>query len=368
MNASSRVRVAMTLEQFWHRVPGGTAVAAFEMARALVDLDLDLVGVSARHSDAPDERWLLPFPTRQLPLPRALLYDSWHRLRMPRVERATGPVDVIHATTMAIPPKTVPLVVTVHDLAWIDNPAHFTRRGMRLFRRGFDLVQRQADAVLCPSGATLRACADHGIARSQLRLVPLGVDVRPASADEVNRVRAKYNLAHRPYVMWTGTVEPRKNLPNLVRAFASLDDRYDLALVGPRGWREDLGEVLGPVRDRVKTLGFVPDQDLDALYAGAEVFCYPSLLEGFGFPVLEAMAQGTPVVTSTGTSTEELARDAGVVVDPHDPDAIAAGLRSILNDAEYAEELAVAGRARAAEYPWSRTAELLLDVYREVVA
>ncbi len=366
MNAS-RLRVAMTLEQFWHRVPGGTAVAAFEMARALADLDLELVGVSARHRRPTDERWRVPFSIEQLPLPRPLLYETWHRLRAPRVERATGLVDVIHATTMAIPPKTAPLVVTVHDLAWIDNPEHFTARGVEFFRRGFELVRREADLVMCPSKATLQACIQHGVARSRLRLVPLGVSVRATSPEEVENVCAKYGL-DRPYVLWTGTIEPRKNLANLVRAFADLDGRHDLVLAGPRGWNEDLDELVQPLRRRIRALGFVPDPHLAPLYAGADAFCYPSLIEGFGFPVLEAMAQGTPVVTSAGTSTEELARDAGILVDPTDPQSIADGLRSILDHGEYADELAAAGRARAAEYPWSRTAELLLDVYREVVA
>jgi glycosyltransferase involved in cell wall biosynthesis len=357
----------MTLEQFWHRVPGGTAVASVEMARALAALHVEVVGVSAKHREPADARWDVPFEIAQLPLARPLLYESWHRLRVPKVERATGPVDVIHATTMAIPPKTAPLVVTVHDLAWIDNPSHFTSRGLRFFRRGFDLVCREADLVLCPSGTTLRACADHGVDRSRLRLVPLGVNAAPAPSDDVERVRAAYGLIG-PYVMWTGTIEPRKNLKNLVAAFASLDEDVSLVLVGPRGWNEDLDAVVAPVRERVKALGFVPDVDLGPLYAGADVFCYPSLLEGFGFPVLEAMAQGTPVVTSAGTSTEELARDASVLVDPRDPEDMAAGLRKVLDDSEYAEGLAEAGRARAAEYPWSRTAELLLEAYVEVTA
>ena len=363
----SRLRVAMTLEQFWHRVPGGTAVAAFEMARALLDRDLDLIGVAARHNQPPDQRWRLPLEIGHMPLPRPLLYESWHRLRSPRVERATGPVDLIHATTMAIPPQTVPLVVTVHDLAWIDHPTHFPARGLRFFRAGFELTRRDAALVLCPSGATMRACADHGIERSRLRLVPLGVDATSAPRDEVERVRTAYGLT-RPFVMWTGTIEPRKNLRNLVEAFASLEDEHDLVLVGPKGWHEDLDEVVAPIRDRVKPLGFVPQEDLGPLYAGADVFCYPSLLEGFGFPVLEAMVQGTPVVTSAGTSTEELARDAGVLIDPLDPGSIADGLRSVLEDAEYAGKLSAAGRARASEYPWSRTAGLLLEAYREVAA
>ena len=367
MNAPSNPRVAMTFEQFWHRVPGGTAVAAFEMARALLDRDLDLVGVAARHAQPPPAQWMLPIAIEQLPLPRPLLYESWHRLRRPKVELATGRVDLVHATTIAIPPRSVPLVVTLHDLAWIDNPSHFTARGVSFFRRGFELVRSEADLVICPSRATLEACAQHGIGRDRLRLVPLGVDASPAAEGEIQRVRARYDLKG-PYIMWTGTIEPRKNLRALIAAFTALHTDRELVLVGPRGWNEDLDALVGDTRDRVKPLGYVPSADLPPLYAGADVFCFPSLLEGFGFPVLEAMAQGTPVVTSAGTSTEELAAGAGVLVDPKDPESITSGIRSVLEDAGYAEELAGAGRRRAGEYSWARTAGLLLEAYREVVA
>jgi glycosyltransferase involved in cell wall biosynthesis len=160
-------------------------------------------------------------------------------------------------------------------------------------------------------------------------------------------------------VLWTGTLQPRKNLPRLLAAFETLGRDIDLALVGPTGWDEEVR--IGP---RVRRLGFVPADDLRALYAGAKVFCFPSLMEGFGLPVLEAMAQRTPVVTSLGTSTEELARDAGVAVDPRDTGSIAAGIERALGDDG---RLAGAGRARAAEYTWSRTADLVLDAYEAVI-
>lgn len=365
VNAPSTLRVAMTLEQFWHRVPGGTAVAAHEMARALTSKDIDIVGVAGRHRRPADPQWALPIEIAQLPLPRVALYEAWHRLRRPPVEKATGSVDVVHATTMAIPPRTAPLVVTIHDLAWIDNPSHFSARGVSFFKRGFELARADADLLLCPSRSTLEACRDQGIDDRRLRLVPLGVGVKPATQADVERVRARYELV-RPYIMWTGTIEPRKNLRGLIEAYSSMPADRDLVLVGPKGWNEDLDSLVAGRKERVKVLGYVPAGDLRALYAGADVFCFPSLLEGFGFPVLEAMAQGTPVVTSQGTSTEELARDAGVLVDPRDPESIAEGMQRVLDDAGYAETLAVAGRDRSAEYSWARTADLLIEAYREV--
>ena len=184
-------------------------------------------------------------------------------------------------------------------------------------------------------------------------------------------MRAAHGLADR-YVLWVGTVEPRKNLPRLLQAFAAVPGDAELVLVGPKGWNEELGarlaELPAGVRGRVRVLGFVPFEDLGPLYAGAAAFCFPSLLEGFGFPVVEAMAQGTPVVTSLGTSTEEIAGDAGLLVDPLDVDAIAGALGRVLGDEQLAARLGELGRAQAALYTWSRSADLVLEAYREVSA
>jgi glycosyltransferase involved in cell wall biosynthesis len=358
----------MTVEQCWHRVPGGTAVAAIGMARALGErAGLDLVGVAARHARAAPRDFRPPLPVRHLPLPRAALYESWHRLRRPRVERATGPVDVVHATSIAMPPRSRPLVLTIHDLAFVRQPAHFTARGLRFFRRGLDLALSEADLVLCSSEATRRDCEEAGFPPARLRLVPLGVDVRPASEADVERVRRRYGLG-RPYVLWTGTVEPRKNLPAVVAALGHVGPEVELVVAGPRGWSEDLAALVAGAPKPVRALGFVPGDDLRALYAGARAFCWPTLLEGFGFPVLEAMAQGTPVVTSRGTSTEELAGDAALLVDPRDEAAIGRALDAVLADGDLSARLARAGRERAARFTWARCGHLVAQAYEDVAA
>jgi glycosyltransferase involved in cell wall biosynthesis len=360
------MHVAYTIEQCWHRVPGGTAVAAIETARAILRRGgVDLVGVAARHASPPPPPYVPPVEVRHLGLPRAALYESWHYLRRPKVERATGPVDVIHATTIAMPPRSAPIVLTIHDVAFLHDPALFTARGRRFFKRGMDIAIEEADLVVCSSDATLRDCIEAGFDRDRVAKVPLGVRAVPATADDVGRVRRAYGL-ERDYVLWTGTVEPRKNLPRLLTAFRSLAIDHDLVLAGPRGWNEDLDKLIGTDRERVKVLGFVPQADLGPLYAGATVFCFPSLLEGFGFPVLEAMAQGTPVVTSDRTSTEELARGAGVLVDPDDPDGIADGIRSVIEDDSLARRLRDAGPRRAAEFSWDKTAELMAGCYERI--
>ena len=355
------MRVAYTLEQLWHRVPGGTAVAAVETARRVRERDgLELVGVSAWHRRLPEPPWRPPISVRRLPAPPHVLYETWHRLRRPHVERATGPVDVIHATGVAVPPRTAPLVVTVHDLSYLVYPEHFSAQGRRFFRQALELTRRDADLVLCSSEATRRHCQEAGLDPGRLRVVPLGADVAAASEEDVARVRAAHGLA-RPYVLWVGTLEPRKNLPRLLEAYARLETEAELVLVGPRGWNQELDPPAG-----ARLLGFVPGADLPPLYAGAAAFCFPSLLEGFGMPVVDAMAQGTPVVTSSGTSTEEIAGDAGLVVDPRDVDAIAAALGRVLRDPELAQRLGEAGRARAATYTWERTAALTAEAYAEV--
>ena len=361
---TERVRVAMTLEQCWHRVPGGTAVAAIGMASSLKAFpEVETIGVAARHKEPAPAQWAPPVRVEQLPLPRLALYGSWHRFRRPKVEKATGPVDVIHATTFAIPPRTVPLVVTVHDLAFIHELTHFTKRGLAFFDRGMKLTRDEADLIHCPSQATADDCIANGFDPKKIRVIPLGVEATSPTDSDIAAVRKRYGIPG-PYVLWSGTIEPRKNLRGLLDAWRIADRKDEsLVLVGPEGWREDLAPELAAARN-VRSIGFVDKAELRALYAGAEAFCWPSLREGFGFPVLEAMAEGCPVITSSGTSTEEIVGDAGILVDPTDPQRIADALNEVLDDDVKRQELSRAGRARAAGFTWERTGELLRDAYR----
>lgn len=303
-----------------------------------------------------------------LPLPRLALYESWHRLRWPSVEKATGRVDVVHATSLAVPPRSAPLVVTIHDLAFLSDPSHFTRRGVSFFRRGLEIARRDADLIICPSQATARHLLQNGFGEDRVRVVPMGVDMERARPEEIESTRSRYGLG-KPYIMWTGTIEPRKNLRGLLEAFVTLGCDHDLVLVGPRGWNEDLEELRRSMlgnREKVKMLGFIPNEDLGPLYAGAEAFVFPSLFEGFGLPVIEAMTQGTPVVTSMGTSTEELGGDVAILVDPRDTKDISRGLDLVLTDAGVRERAKTEGPKRAAGYSWVATADGLIEGYREV--
>jgi glycosyltransferase involved in cell wall biosynthesis len=225
-------------------------------------------------------------------------------------------------------------------------------------RRALDVIKRRADRVICSSRATMRDCEAVGLNPDVLRHVPLGVDIVHVEPSDVERVRRRYLLPD-AFVLFVGTQEPRKNLGRLAEAVRRPAVTLPLVVAGAAGWGDS------GLDDDPDTLflGFVPDADLAALYAAATVFAYPSEQEGFGLPVAEAMAQGTAVVTSRGTSTEEVAGGAAVLIDPFDVDSIAEG---IVEAAQRGDELGGSGRRRAAELTWAAAADRTLAVYREL--
>jgi glycosyltransferase involved in cell wall biosynthesis len=353
------LRVAYTLEQCWHPVPGGTAVAALRVAdRLAADPGIDLRLVAGRHRHEPVAEYRAATTVRRLPVGRPLLYETWLRARWPMVESVVGPVDVTHATAIIPAATRAPLVVTVHDLAFRRFPERFSRQGRRVMELSLDRIRERADRVIGSSRATLDDLARAGIPADRLRLVTLGVDPPPSHLDPAG-VRARYELPD-GFVLFVGTLEPRKNLGRLVEAVSRSGTGLPLVVAGADGW----GDVATDVsRAGVQFLGFVPGADLPHLYAAASVFAYPSEWEGFGLPVAEAMAVGTPVVTSRGTSTEEVAGGAAVLVDATEIDDIARGLVEAL---ERSGELAELGRRRAADLSWDATAAATVAIYREV--
>ena len=360
---SSPLRVAYTLEQCWHRVPGGTATAALDLAAALARRDdVELIGVAAAHRHGPAPPFVPSIPMRHMRLPRKALYESWHRLGRPSIERRIGPVDVVHATGGATPPRDEgPLVVTVHDLAVVHHPDFFTANGRQFLRAALERARERADLVLCPSQATVDDCVRHGFDPARTRRVAHGVRPPRSDSSRVDEVRRRYELEGR-FVLFVGTMEPRKNVATLLAAMARLPGSVPLVLAGPAGWGE---QVSRPTDIDARMIGFVSPSDLDALYAAATVFCYPSLLEGFGLPVLEAMARGTPVVTSSGTATEELVDGAGIVVDPSDEQALAGALVEVIDDPDPRRRWGRAGLARAADYTWERAADQTVTAYHD---
>jgi glycosyltransferase involved in cell wall biosynthesis len=262
----------------------------------------------------------------------------------------------------------------VHDAAPLVMPEAFTRRGVKFHRQGFAAAAKRARLVIAVS----EFCADEvvthtAIRREQIRVVPNGVDRERATADAVTKARLIYAVDDQPYVFWAGTFQPRKNVRVLLDAFSRLDPvvvPHRLVLAGPPGWKPDdadaaVAEGLG---DRVRLLGPVHREQLFPLFAGADLFAFPSRHEGFGIPVLEAMAQETAVVCSDIPALREVAGDAARFVAADDTDAWVDALTALLGDEAERDRLVTAGSARVANYSWERCARETAEVYREALS
>jgi glycosyltransferase involved in cell wall biosynthesis len=271
----------------------------------------------------------------------------WYPLALGRRRGA----DLLHCPTYRGPLRSaLPLVVTVHDLAVFRHPDAFNRWTRTYSPHMVPRVLSGARRVIAVSEFTRRELIDLlRVPEEKIRVVPNGVDERFTSTGPA---------ADGDYVLAVGTLEPRKNLPRLVEAARRND--VELRVVGARGWG---GVEIGG--NGVRWLGEVSDEELASLYRGALCVAYPSVYEGFGIPVLEAMACGAPVVTSRGTAMEEVADGAAVLVDPSDPAELAAGIERA---AAERETLAARGLERAAAFRWDAIAEKTLGVYREALA
>ena len=266
----------------------------------------------------------------------------WYPVGLGRRSRS---LDVLHCTTFRGPVRAgVPVVLTVHDLAILRAPEVFPRWHRLYGRVGLERVMRAADAIVAVSEFTRGETIELArVPAERIRVVPHGVDpVFTASGPR----------ADGDYVLAVATLEPRKNLGRAVEAVREAG--IELRVVGARGWGDV--EVDGWV-------GEIPDAELAALYRGARCLLYPSLYEGFGLPVLEAMACGTPVVTSVGTAMEEVAGGAALLIDPLDVAAIAGGVHEA---SRRHDELAAAGLARAREFTWQRSAQAVVELWSEL--
>jgi alpha-1,3-rhamnosyl/mannosyltransferase len=352
---------------------GIDARAAAEVPAGRGRLVRELLAALARRGDdvafalAARERWDGPlderFSWRLDPAPDPL----WHL----RAARAARHDDVFVSTNSYLTAWFLrpPSLVVVCDLVpWVPE-AHPQRRAALIEKATIRPALRRAGALLCISRATERdLLARFPAARGKTLAAPLAADERffaAPGAAALDDLRARHGL-DRPFVFAAGTLEPRKNLPRLVEAYAGLPDdvrsAHRLVLAGPAGWEMDA--TLRAARanpDDVRLLGQVSDADLALLYAACTVFAYPSLYEGFGLPVLEAMAAGAPVLTSDVSSLPEVGGDAVLTADPRDVEAIRAGLAALLADPARRAALGAAGRERAREFSWDRFAAQLLD-------
>ena len=318
---------------------------------------------------------------RRLPFHDKWLARIWHRFQIPiPVEWITGRVDLFHSPDFTLPPTLfrIPTLLTVHDLSFIRDPDSAVPSLRQFLNRAVRRSVARARHVLADSQATKDDLIElFDTPPDKIDVLLSGVAARftpvrdPAA---LAAVRAKHDIGDDPFVLALGTLQPRKNYTRLIQAFGKVASQpgqsANLIIAGGRGWLFDsiFAEVtrLGLER-RVRFIGFVDDADLPALYSAATVFAYPSLYEGFGLPALEAMACGTPVIGSNVSSIPEVIGAAGLLVNPFDVDAIAAGLIGLLTDASAREAYRDAGVQRAAQFTWDSAARQLHSIYHRLL-
>jgi glycosyltransferase involved in cell wall biosynthesis len=306
----------------------------------------------------------------------------WEQTSLAAISRK---MHLVHGLAFAAPfVSSCPTVVTVHDLSFLRYPDAF-RTGNRSYLSLITRAStRRAARVIAVSASTRQDVINFiGVPPERVTVVPNGVnpEFSPADPDEVSDFRQRTGLPAR-YILFLGTLEPRKNLVRLVEAYALLRSRArdnadptaptipPLVIAGAKGWfyQEIFARVtdLG-LADQVIFPGFVPVEELPWWYRGAEIFVYPSLFEGFGLPVLEAMACGVPTITSRSSSLPEVAGDGAILVEPEDVEQLAGAIHRVLTDPSLAGQLRAAGLRQAACFPWERTAAETCEVYRSVL-
>jgi glycosyltransferase involved in cell wall biosynthesis len=353
-------------------------VAALLAAAAELDLRLFVVG---KVDEA--ERRQAPLPLHTTPIDERSMVRLWHRLDvpLPRVEWFTGgPLDLLHATDFVLPPsKARRKLLTVHDLAFLFYPD----AAMPSLHHYLNVVVprsvRRADALVADSRHTAQDLNEQWqVPLERITVVQGAVDhalFRPVhDAELLAAVRQRYGLGERPYFLALSRLEPRKNFVRLIEAFAAARAEarlpHRLVIGGRKGWLSEsifarvqelglAGDILFP--------GFIADSDLPALYSGAAFFAYPSLYEGFGLPIVEAMACGAPVLTGDNSCLPEAGGSGAIYVRAEDVDSIAEGIVRLATDATLAAQLAAAGREHAAHFTWERSAQQLLSAYRKLL-
>ena len=370
------MRIAIDAHSVGTKLAGNESYAV-NLIEALAEIDgvndYTLYVTTAEAYDRFHQRW--PNFKVQTTLPHTPL------IRIPltlSAELRKHPVDVLHVQFTAPPFCPCPVVVSVHDLSFEHLPETFNRRSRTQLRLTVRHSARRAARILTLSEHTRNDIIDtYGIAADKITAIPLAAPAHfcPVTYEkELQRVRHNYGIDG-DYVLSVGSIQPRKNLVRLIKAYASLrgdqggNKLPKLVLVGKRAWLFD--ETLRAleetgISDSVVMTGYVPESDLPALYSGALCFIYPSFFEGFGLPPLEAMKCGTPVIVGNATSLPEVVGEAGLKVDPFDVSAIAWAMDQLIKDAELRQELREKGLARAKLFDWKETARRTLAVYEQV--
>ncbi|PZS22042.1 MAG: glycosyl transferase family 1 [Acidimicrobiales bacterium] len=372
--AGDRLRLSLDVTAVPTR-PMGAGRYTLDLAAALAtrdDVDLALV---SRAND--DERWreLAPAATVESLAPgHRPARLAWEQTRQPQLLSRLG-VEVHHSPHYTMPERaTVPRVVTIHDLTFFDHPEWHQRSKVSLFRRATRVAARHAEALVCVSEATANRLRERFTPTGPVHVVRHGVDHLRFRPEEPSPGADAHILAHLgitgPYVAFIGTFEPRKDVPTLIRAFDRMSSAHPglkLVLAGQPGWgKAEVETALGQARqsDRVIRTGYIPDAAVPALLRQATAVAYPSLVEGFGLPALEALACGTPLVTTTGSAMQEVAEGAALLVNPGDLDGLAGALDMVVRGDDALAGRQSRGLAIAARHTWAASAAGHLAAYQ----
>lgn len=350
----------------------GTGVASYtrNLVKSLTKIDQDneyvLFGASLRRKNV-----LQNFaPGKYFSIPPTALDIFWNKLHILPVENLIGKVDIFHSSDWTQPPTKAKKITTMHDLVVYKYPESSHPKIINTQKRRLEWVAKECDIVIADSIATKNDIIEIlKIPEEKIRVVYLaaGEEYEIKEIKTIKAIKAKYNI-EKDYILVVGTREPRKNMDRVIEAFKSLKlDDVDLVIAGKQGWGDmkinDEKWAIG----NVKTLGYVPQEDLPALYSGATVFIYPSLYEGFGVPVLEAMSCGCPVITSNVSSLPEVGGEAAEYVDPLNTNDIAVKLLGTLKlPMDGRKKIIEKSLAQAGRFSWDRTAKETLKVYEEL--
>lgn len=364
-----------------------------QLVSALLELDSQneytlLVAGRAPRSQAKSQLFVAsPIPARypnlrviELPLSERLWTILWHRLQLPLwVELFSGALDVFHSPDFSLPPvHLAPTIVTVHDLSFLRVPQCSYPALQSYLCQVVPQSVRRAKMVLADSECTKSDVVELlGVDAARVTVIYAGVGPqfrRVEDEDRLAAVRTHYRLPDR-FVLGLGTLQPRKNFERLIEAYAQvkhqIGDKIKLVIAGGLGWLyESIFEKTKELHLQAEVCfpGYVADEDLPALYSMADLFVFPSLYEGFGLPPLEAMACGTPVITSNVSSLPEVVGDAAWMVNPLDVEALAAAMQQVLSDTALRQQMIARGLWQARRFTWEQAARQLLNVYQQVAS
>ncbi len=330
-----------------------------------------------------DFSWATQYPNvtlRVFHFPNKLLNFCLWYLQFPKLDRLLGGTDIFFLPNInfACVSRSTRLVVTSHDLSFELFPETFSwKQRLWHFLVNFRRLAKRADRIIAVSQSTKSDLLSHyRLPVDKVVIIPSGIGTQFNLLDrndpELMRVKEKYHLPYR-FILYLGTFEPRKNIIAIIRAYEALMqlhhstlDKYELVLAGAAGWKcQDIYDAIAtsPYRKKIRLPGFIEDQDKAVLYNLASVFVYPSLYEGFGFPPLEAMACGVPVITSHSSSLPEIMGAAGIMIDPYQPDELFQALKNLLLDSSLCHALQASGLKQKENFTWQKSAALTRELF-----